>query len=35
VEEITFQDAGYDFEGLGAAGANQAEHTGDLAGEHR
>ena len=35
VEEVALQHAGYDLEGLGAAGADQAEYAGDLPGEHR
>ena len=35
VQEIALVDAGDDLEGLGAAGADQAEHAGDLAGEDR
>ena len=35
VEEVALQHAGDDLEGLGAAGADQAEDAGDLAGEDR
>ncbi len=35
MEEIALEHAGDDLERLGAAGADQAEHAGDLAGEHR
>ncbi len=35
VEEIPLQNTGDDLEGLGAAGADQAEHPGDLSGEYR
>src|SRR6202021_2556648 len=35
VKEVALEHAGDDLECLGAAGADQAEHAGDLSGEHR